>query len=182
MIVEKITQVFKEKKIFILDIGTGTGCILLSIISELKNSKGVGIDISKKAILIAIRNAKRLNLTENTKFYRRSVDEIYHQKFDLIVSNPPYINKIEYNSLEVDVKNYEPKVALNGGVDGYSVIEKVIKKSRVILKNSGLLAIEIGLGQHYKVSELLKNNGFFIIKTIKDYQNIKRCIFSKKIK
>ena len=178
LIVEKITQVFKEKKIFILDIGTGTGCILLSILSELKNSKGIGIDISKKAILIAIRNAKRLNLTENTKFYRRSVDEIYHQKFDLIVSNPPYVMKKDLKNLEDDIRNFEPKLALDGGNDGLDVIKKVIYKSRRILKTKGMLALEIGNEQFKKVSNILKNNKFKTKFLIKDYRENIRCIMS----
>ena len=93
LMVEKIVKIFKKKDIFILDIGTGTGCILLSILSELKNSKGIGIDISSKAIQIANTNSKDHKLTQRTKFYKRSLNEIYHNKFDLIVSNPPYIMK-----------------------------------------------------------------------------------------
>ena len=178
LIVEKITQVFKEKKIFILDIGTGTGCILLSILSELKNSKGIGIDISKKAILIAIRNAKRLNLTENTKFYRRSVDEIYHQKFDLIVSNPPYVMKKDLKNLEDDIRNFEPKLALDGGNDGLDVIKKVIYKSKNILKTKGMLALEIGNEQFKKVSNILKKNKFKTKFLVKDNQENIRCIMS----
>ena len=178
LIVEKITQVFKEKKIFILDIGTGTGCILLSILSELKNSKGIGIDISKKAILIAIRNAKRLNLTENTKFYRRSVDEIYHQKFDLIVSNPPYVMKKDLKNLEDDIRNFEPKLALDGGNDGLDVIKKVIYKSKNILKTKGMLALEIGNEQFKKVSNILKKNKFKTKFLVKDNRENIRCIIS----
>ncbi len=183
LLVEEVLKILKfSNQINVLDVGVGSGCILISLLKEKRNWIGTGIDISALAIKTAKTNAKIQQVDNRIKFIQSDVDKFLRGKYDLVVSNPPYINKIEYNSLEVDVKNYEPKVALNGGVDGYSVIEKVIKKSRVILKNSGLLAIEIGLGQHYKVSELLKNNGFFIIKTIKDYQNIKRCIFSKKIK
>ena len=91
--VEKIVKIFKKKDIFILDIGTGTGCILLSILSELENSKGTGIDISSKAIQIARANSRKHKLTERTKFCKRSLDDIYHNKFDLIVSNPPYIRE-----------------------------------------------------------------------------------------
>ena len=178
LIVEKITKIFKEKKIFILDIGTGTGCILLSILSELKNSKGVGIDISKKAILIAIRNAKRLNLTENIKFYRRSVDEIYHQKFDLIVSNPPYVMKKDLKNLDDDIRNFEPKLALDGGNDGLDVIKKVIYKSKSILKTKGMLALEIGNEQFKKVSNILKKNKFKTKFLVKDNRENIRCIMS----
>ena len=91
LMVDKITKIFKDKDLFVLDIGTGTGCILLSILSELKKSKGIGIDISSKAIKIAKANSKQHKLTQRSKFFIRSLSEIYHNKFDLIVSNPPYI-------------------------------------------------------------------------------------------
>ena len=100
----------------------------------------------------------------------------------LLLKDPPYINNIDYNNLDVGIKSYEPKMALSGGIDGIRIIEKVIKKSRFILKHTGLLVLEIGFGQHYKVSKTLKENGFFILNTIKDLQNIRRCIIAKKIK
>ena len=131
LMVEKIVKIFKEKEIFILDIGTGSGCILLSILSELKKSKGIGIDKSKKAILVAKQNSKKHKLSEKTKFYVRSVDDIYFKKFDLIVSNPPYIMKKDLKNLQDDIKKYEPKLALDGGNDGLDVIKKVIYKSLI---------------------------------------------------
>ncbi len=178
LIVEKIVDTFKEKRLFILDIGTGTGCILLSILSELKNSKGIGIDISKKALLIAKQNSKKFKLTEKTKFYKRSVEEINHQKFDLIVSNPPYILKKDIKNLDDDIRNFEPKLALDGGNDGLDVIKKVIYKSRRILKTKGMLALEIGNEQFKKVSNILKNNKFKTKFLIKDYRENIRCIMS----
>ena len=126
LLVEKIVKIFAKKKIFILDIGTGTGCILLSVLSELNNSKGIGIDISQKAIQIAIKNSIKHKLTQKTKFYRKSLNEINDLKFDLIVSNPPYVRKKDLKNLEDDIKKFEPKLALNGGNDGLDVIRKVI--------------------------------------------------------
>ena len=111
LMVEKIVKIFKTKDIFVLDIGTGTGCILLSILSELKNSKGIGIDISSKAIKIANANSKKHKLTQRTKFYKRSLNEICHNKFDLIVSNPPYIMRKDIKNLNEDIKKFEPKLA-----------------------------------------------------------------------
>ena len=178
LMVEKIVKIFKSKDIFILDIGTGTGCILLSILSELKDSKGIGIDISSKAIHIANANSKEHNLTNRSKFYRRSLNEIYSNKFDLIVSNPPYIMKKDIKNLQEDIKNFEPKIALDGGNDGLDVIKKVIYKSRSILKIKGMLALEIGNEQFKKVSEILRSNKFKIRYLVKDYRENIRCILS----
>ena len=178
LMVEKIVKIFKKKNIFILDIGTGTGCILLSILSELKNSKGTGIDISSKAIQIAIANSRKHNLTERTKFCKRSLDDIFHNKFDLIVSNPPYIKRKDIKNLNEDIKKFEPKLALDGGNDGLDVIKKVIYKSKNILKIKGMLALEIGNEQFKKVSEILRSNGYKTRYLVKDYRENIRCILS----
>jgi release factor glutamine methyltransferase len=176
---EKVIEIFKNKKIFILDIGTGTGCILLSILSELKNSRGIGIDISKKAIDVARINTNKHNLSSRTKFYARQFSNIYGYKFDLIVSNPPYIKNSDIKNLSDDIKKFEPKIALDGGNDGLDVITKVIYKSRTILKKLGTLALEIGNGQHYKVSKILNDQGFRSKILVKDYQNNIRCIIAR---
>jgi len=178
LMVEKIVKIFKTKDISVLDIGTGTGCILLSILSELKNSKGIGLDISSKAIQIANANSSKHNLTQRTKFYKRSLNEIYHNKFDLIVSNPPYIMRKDIKNLNEDIKKFEPKLALDGGNDGLDVIKKVIYKSRSILKIKGMLALEIGNEQFKKVSKILRSNKFKTRYLVKDYRENIRCILS----
>jgi len=178
LMVEKIVKIFKTKNIFILDIGTGTGCILLSILGELKNSKGIGIDISSKAIKIANENSKKHKLTQRTKFYRRSLSEIYQNKFDLIVSNPPYIMRKDIKNLDEDIKKFEPKLALDGGNDGLDLIKKVIYKSKNILKTKGMLALEIGNEQFKKVSKILRSNKFKTRYLVKDYRENIRCILS----
>ena len=178
LMVEKIVKIFKTKDIFILDIGTGTGCILLSILSELKNSKGIGVDISSKALQIAKANSEKHKLTQRAKFYRRSLSEIYQNKFDLIVSNPPYIKRKDIKNLNEDIKRFEPKLALDGGNDGLDVIKKVIYKSKNILKTKGMLALEIGNEQFKKVSKILRSNKFKIRYLVKDYRENIRCILS----
>ena len=178
LMVEKIIKIFKTRDIFLLDIGTGTGCILLSILSELKNSKGIGIDISSKAIQTASANLKKHKLTHRTKFYKRSLDEINHYKFDLIVSNPPYIMRKDIKNLNEDIKKFEPKLALDGGNDGLDVIKKVIYKSKNILKIKGMLALEIGNEQFKRVSKILKSNRFKTRYLVKDYRENIRCILS----
>ena len=178
LMVEKLINVFKSKKIFFLDIGTGTGCILLSIAQELKDSKGIGIDISAKAIGVAKINSKILKLRRRTKFYTMSLDNFFNKKLDLIVSNPPYIMRKDLKNLKENIRKFEPKLALDGGNDGLDVIQKVIYKSRSILKIKGMLALEIGNGQFNKVSKILKKNNFRIRYLVKDYKENIRCILS----
>ncbi len=182
-LVEELLKIYKfSNNINVLDIGVGSGCILISLLKEKNKWKGTGLDISKLAIKIASINAKIQQVDNRIRFVNSDIDKFFSGKYDVIVTNPPYINKIEYNNLDLGVKDYEPKLALYGGIDGLRIIEKIINKSKLILKTKGILAMEIGLNQYYRASKLLENNGFFILKSIKDYQNIKRCLIAKKIK
>tara|TARA_X000001036_G_scaffold389226_1_gene386040 strand:- start:74 stop:922 length:849 start_codon:yes stop_codon:yes gene_type:complete len=178
LMVEKLSKIFKKKKISILDVGTGSGCILISLLSELNNSNGVGIDISKKALIIAKKNSNRHGMQNRIKFLNKTIDSEFNQKFDLIVSNPPYIKSSEIENLKEDIKRYEPRIALDGGNDGLDLIKKVIYKTKYILKVKGTLALEIGNEQFKKVSEILIKNKFKIEHTIKDYKDNIRCIIS----
>ena len=181
-LVEEILKIYKKNTyLSILDVGVGSGCIIISLLKEKQKWAGTGIDISKLAIKIAKYNAKIQQVENRIRFIKSDIDKFSSSKYDLVVSNPPYINKIGYNNLDLGVRGYEPKLALYGGLDGLRVIEKVVKKSRYVLKNNGLLVMEIGSGQHNDVSSILKYNGFYIKNIIKDYQKIKRCIISKKI-
>ena len=179
LMVEKLVEINKGKSISILDIGTGSGCIIISLLSELKNASGIGIDICRKAVLVAKKNAKFHSLSSNLKFFCKPVQKVFNKKFDLVVSNPPYIQSRDIRDLDEDVKNYEHLVALDGGNDGLDVIKKVIYKAKEILKINGLLAIEIGNGQSKKVSKILNKNKFIIVYRIKDFKNNIRCIISK---
>ncbi len=179
LMVEQLVKIYKEKRIFILDIGTGSGCILISLLSELTNSFGIGVDISKKALLVAKKNAQKHKIDHCIKFLKRSFEQINGYKFDLIVSNPPYIQSNELKNLNDDIKKYEPKIALDGGNDGLDVIKKVIYKAKYILKLNGLLALEIGNEQYKRVSKILTENNFRIEYNIKDYKDNTRCLISK---
>ena len=179
LLCESVIRIFKNKNLHILDMGTGTGCIILSILSEIKGAKGVGVDVSSKAIKVAKKNANKLGLDKRVKFINKSLDNIYGYKFDLIVSNPPYIKTSEIINLPDDVKRYEPNLALDGGKEGLDVIKKVIYKSTTILKKLGMLALEIGFGQYYKVSKILKEQNFKEVLLVKDYKNNVRCILTR---
>ena len=181
VVVEEILKLTKYKnKINILDIGVGSGCILLTILKERKNFNGTGIDISKKSLDICKINAKNLNLQARTKFYKSDIDKFALGKYDLIVSNPPYIKSCDLKYLESDVINFEPKLALDGGLDGLSEIRRVIKKSSELIKKNGKLVLEIGFDQRNKVIKLLNKKGFYINSTLKDLAKNDRCIVSTK--
>ena len=182
LIVEQVLKTYSKKsQLQVLDIGTGSGCILLSIIKERHNFYGTGIDISKKSINISKINAKQLNLTNRVKFIHSSVDNFNIGKYDIIVSNPPYIELLNLRYLEKDVVNFEPKLALSGGFDGFSKIRKVIIKASTLIKKKGKFILEIGFNQKNKVKKILKEEGFYVNKAIKDYGNNDRCIISTKI-
>jgi len=180
ILVNKVVNLFKNKRINILDVGTGTGCILLSILKELKRSTGTGIDISTKAIQTAEINSRNLNLTNRSKFKVCDLDKYNIGKYDLIVSNPPYILSKDIKSLSKDITNYEPKIALDGGIDGLDLIKKVIYKSTHLLKRNGLFGLEIGFNQYRKVSSILRHCKFREISKEYDYKRNVRCIISTK--
>ena len=163
----------------ILDVGVGSGCLAISILNERPHCRCDAIDTSKKALKCAKINANLHQLSDRIKFYKRDVDNFYNDKYDLIISNPPYINKHKIKYLDSII--YEPKIALDGGLDGLEVIRKVISKSKNLLKINGKLILEIGYDQKYKVTKFLKEKNFYIDKIIKDYGNNIRCIVSTKI-
>jgi len=182
LIIEQVLKIYsKDVQLQVLDIGTGSGCILLSILKERPNFYGTGIDISKKSINISKFNAKQLNLMNRVKFFHSSVDNFKIGKYDIIVSNPPYIESLNLKYLEKDVVNFEPKLALSGGLDGFLKIRKVINKAAILIKKNGKFILEIGFNQKNKVIKILKEEGFYVNKAIKDYGNNDRCIISTKI-
>ena len=182
LLIYKIVKFFKNKKINILDIGTGSGCILLSILKELNFSRGIGIDISPKAVLTAEANSKNLKLFYRSKFKVVDLDKFNIGKYDLIVSNPPYIPSRDIKNLSKDIINYEPLTALDGGIDGLDLIKKVIYKSNHLLKRMGMLALEVGHNQYRRVSNILRYNGYREVGKEYDYNRNVRCIISTKVK
>ena len=164
----------------ILDIGTGSGCIIISIIKERENCKATAIDKSLKALKVAKLNAEMHHVLKKIKFLNIDVDKYFANKYDLIVSNPPYIKDSEILSLDKDVKLNEPKLALSGGKSGLNKVFKVIKKSRELLKTNGKLILEIGDKQSREVKKYLIKNNFNQIKIFKDLSGKKRCVVCTK--
>ena len=181
ILIEQALKLVKNKnRLQILDIGIGSGCILMSILKEKKNFIGTGIDINNKSLQISKVNGQKLGLNNRFRLFKSNIDNFNTGKYDLIVSNPPYIKKIDLKCLEKDI-GFEPKQALDGGLDGLSEIRKVINKSSELIKRSGHFIIEIGFDQKNKVKKILRDKGFYIKKTVKDLSNHDRCIVSIKI-
>ena len=180
ILIEQALKLVKNKdKLQILDIGIGSGCILISILKEKKNFIGTGIDISNKSLQISKVNGQKLRINNRLRLFKSNIDNFNTGKYDLIVSNPPYIKKSNLKCLEKDI-GFEPKQALDGGLDGLSEIRKVINKSSELIKRSGHFIIEIGFDQKNKVKKILRDKGFYIKKTVKDLSNHDRCIVSIK--
>ena len=181
-LIEATLEIYKNKNYAnILDIGVGSGCIILSILKEKPCFYGKGIDISSKSISLSNRNAKKLGIGNRVKFIKTDVDNFCIGKYDLIVSNPPYIKTNDIKYLEREVNNFEPKLALDGGLDGTFKTLKIIKKASSLLKVNGKLVLEIAYNQRTKIISLLKKEGFYINSTIKDYAKNDRCVISTKI-
>jgi len=182
VLIEEVLKLTKNKdNLNLLDVGVGSGCILISILKDKKNFYGTGIDISKKSLDTCKINGENLGVINRLKLYKSDIDNFHFRKYDLIISNPPYIKKSKLKYLEKDVIGYEPKQALDGGMEGLSEISKVINKSSELIKKNGFLILEIGFDQKWKVKKILENKGFYIKKIVRDLSNNDRCIVSKKI-
>ena len=179
LIVEEVlknTNIYSSKKF--LEIGTGSGCLVVSIIKERPKCFATAIDISRKALNIAKFNAKMHHLINKINFVNIDIDKIQINKYDFIISNPPYINRFDLSRLDESVKIFEPYIALEAGIDGLREITKLIIKSKKLLKRNGKLIFEIGQGQNLITKKILNKNGYFINKVIKDISSIPRVIVS----
>lgn len=176
-ILEYIDKRHSQEQINILDIGIGSGAIGLSIAYYKKNAHVCGVDISHKALEVANINKDRFNLS-NVKLIKSDLFEKINEeeKFHIIVSNPPYIPTEDMESLQEEVKNYEPRTALDGGKEGMDFYRRIIPESRKYLKEEGLLIFEIGYHQAKDVSHIMIENGFKDIKILKDLQGLDRAV------
>ena len=182
IIIEEVLKIYKNKEnINFLEIGVGSGCILLSILKEKKHFKATGIDISSECLKMSKNNAKKLKVENRVKFFKSDIDNFNNGKYDLIISNPPYIKKLDFKYLEKDISNFEPKMALDGGLDGLSEIRKIIAKASELVKINGKVILEIGFNQKEEVKKIFKDKGFYVNKVVKDLSRLDRCIISTKI-
>jgi release factor glutamine methyltransferase len=178
-----LSQINNKNNYFnILDIGTGSGCILISLLKELVKAKGIGVDKSSKAIAVAKKNSISQQVDNRASFKNINLEEIkFDKKFDLIVSNPPYLPDVSLKSLNPDIKLYEPKIALQGGVQGVDFLYKIIGLASKILKINGLLALEIGDNQFHILAKYLKRNRFKILDKYLLINKQVRCLLATKL-
>ena len=182
LLIEQVLENYKNKQnINFLEIGTGSGCIILSILKEKKSFLGKGVDVSKDSLEVCKANANKLGLISRLKLFKSDIDNFLIGKYDFIISNPPYVKNLDLKGLDEDIVNYEPRKALDGGLDGLSEIRKVIKRSSELIKNRGKLILEIAHDQKNEVKKILKSNNFYINKVVKDFAKKDRCIISTKI-
>ena len=180
MVLKKIKD--KSKVLQILDIGCGSGCLLISCLRELTKSIGIGLDISSDALAVTKINVKNYKLNKRVELHKESIfNFLTLKKFDVILSNPPYLSSAEYDNLEIDVKNFEPKTALKGGHDGTSHYKKIITFASMSLKKNGLLALELGDQQFFKIKEMLAENSFRVLDKYRLINGEIRCILASKI-
>ena len=184
LIIEAALSIFSSEKFLkILDIGTGSGCILLSLLEEFKNSSGIGIDISEKAISVAEKNKNNLKI-DRAKFITENFEKYFwnhHEKFDLIVSNPPYIKTKDIETLDENVKNFDPLIALDGGEDGLQFYKTLASSVKSILTDNGVFIMEVGYNQAKDVVKILEVSNFFVENLLKDLAGIERVVISKNI-
>lgn len=163
------------------DVGIGSGCIAISILVNVKHVSAVGCDISEKALQIAKQNAEKHGVSDRLELRLSDVFSSFaNERFDLIVSNPPYISEEEFPSLQEEVRKYEPKNALLGGKDGLDIIGKMVTQSPQFLNSEGALIMEIGFGQSEKVLSFFDEKSWSDVKVLRDFQGIPRVIFASR--
>ena len=175
-----INEYYEDKMINLLDLGIGSGAISLSIASNCPHIKVFGIDIADIPIKVANINKERFNLT-NVEFLKGNLfeplrDLNMEESFQIIASNPPYIPRQDIDRLQDEVKSYEPRLALDGGIDGLDFYRIISAQAKEFLQNEGLLIYEIGYDQGCAVSEILKIEGYNNIKVLKDLSNLDRVV------
>lgn len=171
----------KQETYSILDLGTGSGCIILSVLRELTKAQGLGIDISPLALEIAEENSKALDLDDRARFLLSDWGQNLIGEFDIIASNPPYITEDDYLKLSNQVRDFEPKLALTGGNDGLECYKKIATVIDKHLACNGFFAIEIGEGQEEQVSQILNENNLSVLEIRKDLAGILRCIIGRRV-
>lgn len=188
LVEECISYLKKIGKSKFIDIGTGSGAITVSLAKLLDDTEGTSLDISEKALEIGKKNAKLQEVDQKILFLKSDVfsaiekDESYVELIDLVVSNPPYIPKEVIEGLQVEVRDFEPRLALDGGIDGLDFYRKIVREGIKFLKKGGLMAFEVGHDQAEEVKNLMEVSSVFSdIKIIKDLSGISRVVTGIKI-
>jgi release factor glutamine methyltransferase len=160
----------------ILDLGTGSGALLLSVLAELPLARGIGTDVSEEALLVAIENARRLGVAERASFVRANWTSAIGGQYDLILSNPPYIPNRMIAGLQPEVRDHDPHLALDGGIDGLAAYRSIAEGARPLLAPTGLVAVEIGAGQAEAVAAIFGDCGFEPVERVRDLAGHERVI------
>ena len=177
LIVEIANNFIKKNEVKnILDLGTGSGCILLSLLKENKMINGLGIDLSKEAINIALKNSKKLQLDKQSNFLISNWMSSINFRYDIVVSNPPYIASNDIKKLAEDVKSYDPLLSLDGGDDGLNCYRDIAKDLKRIINKNAIIILEIGYNQSISVIEIFKKNDFKLIKKYNDINGLERVL------
>lgn len=170
----------RDAPLRLVDFGTGSGCLLLSLLHELPNATGLGVDLSAAALAIAKENAERLGLSGRVTFRQASWGEGLQEQFDILISNPPYIESSIVPTLEPEVSRYDPLLALDGGADGLDAYRALAPELARLAAPGAVVALEIGLGQDVAVGHLLARQGFQEIAVLPDLSGIGRVVSGRK--
>jgi release factor glutamine methyltransferase len=169
----------RARPLRLLDLGAGSGCLLLALLSELPQATGVGVDDSAAALALARRNAERLGLAARADFRPGHWGEGLQERCDIIVSNPPYVAEREWDTLQPEIRAFEPRAALVAGPDGLAAYGALAPVCARLLAQGGLCALEIGLGQGAAVAALLAASGLIVIERRRDLAGIERCLIAR---
>ncbi len=181
-LIEEVFNIYKkEQRINILELGIGSGCLLLTILKHMPNATGVAVDIKEEAINVAKKNYKKLGLKNEIEFLITDWNKMdLDRKFDLIISNPPYIKSADIQLLQSDVKDYEPITALDGGDDGLDAYRNIAPILYDMMHENSIAILECGENQHIDVNKLMKKHNLYVIKLLKDLSERLRCISLKR--
>jgi release factor glutamine methyltransferase len=170
----------RSRKIRVLELGVGSGCLLLTLLGELPQATGVGVDISRPALAVAQCNVETLGVADRCKLIEGDWTSTVADRFDIVISNPPYISSDAIAQLDAEVSQYEPRLALDGGEDGLTFYRRLADDCERLLISGGLLAVEIGKGQCDDVTQLLGQGSLQVLESRRDLAGIERCILARK--
>lgn len=168
-----------QKSPLLLDLGTGTGCLILALLSELPEARGLGIDIVQETLKIAHENAQQLRLRERATFRHGGFEMAFEQRFDLVISNPPYIPARDIDGLAIEVRDHDPRRALDGGADGLDAYRVIGAQLPRLLEPSGHAVIELGIGQGDDVTSIFSAAGLEVLDIVPDLGQVPRALVAR---